>query len=178
MHVALLRGINVGGRNVIPMRELVRAFEETGFTNVSTYIQSGNVLFDAGGGTIQEITTRIERELTKRFDYAARVMVKSKRQYLAAVAAAPDDWGHDATSKHNALFLRSGVPAASILAQLPPLRDGLERTTCGPGVIFWSAAAKDVAKTTMMKLGSHRAFHDVTVRNHKTTWKLRELLTR
>ena len=65
-HVALLRGINVGGKNLIRMADLKACFEEGGFADVATFIQSGNVLFTAGG-TATELTDRIERLLSSAF---------------------------------------------------------------------------------------------------------------
>jgi uncharacterized protein (DUF1697 family) len=176
MHLALLRGINVGGKNIIHMGELRQAFEDMGFVEVRTYIQSGNVLFRADRGNTKEITVRIERGLSDRFGYTARAVVKSKRQYLAALKSAPRSWGADPSRKHNALFAGPGLRGGSILAQLPPLREELEEVTCGPGVIFWSASIKSIARTTMTKIVGLPAYTQLTVRNHRTTLKLGQLL--
>lgn len=176
MHLALLRGINVGGKNVIRMADLREAFADMGFADVRTYIQSGNVLFRGGAGSTTQIAATIERELSRRFDYTARAVVRSKRQYEAAILRAPAQWGQDPARKHNALFTLPGVRATTILAKLPPLRDDLEEATCAPGVIFWSASIQGLARTTIMKLGALPVYADLTVRNHKTTLALLERL--
>jgi uncharacterized protein (DUF1697 family) len=68
-YVALLRGINVGGKNLIPMTALTGCFEEHGFEEVRTYIQSGNVVFSIGTSSQAELTRRIERMLAAAFEY-------------------------------------------------------------------------------------------------------------
>lgn len=177
MHVALLRGINVGGKNVIRMRDLERAFTDMGFTEVRTYIQSGNVLFRDDGDGLERTTERIEEGLAERFGYDARVIVRSKRQYLAALKHAPASWGEDASRKHNALFVRRGIRTSAVMAQLPPLQDSLEEAAHGSGVIFWSASITGIGRTTMMKLATLPVYKQLTVRNHRTTLRLRDLLT-
>jgi uncharacterized protein (DUF1697 family) len=77
-YVALLRGINVGGKNPIPMPVLKATFEEHGFEDVRTYIQSGNVVFSAGAGSQAELTRRIERMLSAAFPYQASAVVRSR----------------------------------------------------------------------------------------------------
>jgi uncharacterized protein (DUF1697 family) len=175
MHLALLRGINVGGHNVIRMSDLRQAFEDMGFTDVRTYIQSGNVLFGARESTAR-ITDRIEKDLSKRFGYAARTVVKSKRQYVEAMKRAPAGWGKDASRKHNAIFAGAGMRTTAILRQLPSLRDELEEATCGPGVIFWSGSKKSLSRTTMMKIAKLPVYDELTVRNHNTALALLRLL--
>ena len=76
-YVALLRGINVGGKNLIKMTDLKACFEALGFENVSTYIQSGNVLFSANKSNQAKLTSRIEEALSKTFNYKSRVVVRS-----------------------------------------------------------------------------------------------------
>jgi uncharacterized protein (DUF1697 family) len=83
--VALLRGINVGGKNLIRMPALKACFEENGFDDVVTYIQSGNVLFTAPTTQAAELTRRIEAMLAQAFDYVPTVVVRTRRQMRAIV---------------------------------------------------------------------------------------------
>src|ERR687895_140299 len=88
VHVALLRGINVGGKNMIKMPALKACFEAGGFEDVVTYIQSGNVLF-RGTGSSATLATQIEKMLNKTFDhYKASVVVRSQRQMRTLVEKA------------------------------------------------------------------------------------------
>ncbi len=77
LYVALLRGINVGGSNLIRMAALKACFEAEGFGDVATYIQSGNVLFTAGRANQQALTGQIEKALSRSFAYQSRVVVRS-----------------------------------------------------------------------------------------------------
>ncbi len=118
--VALLRGINVGGKNLISKQELLRCFEDLGFTNVRTYIQSGNILFRSTNKNPEQLTTTIEEGLSVRFSYSARVALLSHDQYKEAVASAPASWGKDDRQLHNALFTLGEITPREFLAHLPP----------------------------------------------------------
>ena len=174
--IALLRGVNVGGRNIISKGDLARCFEDLGLQDVRTYIQSGNILFRTRSRGVTRLTATIERELASRFSYPARAVVMSCEQYGSAVDAAPPRWGRVATWKHNALFTLADLAPEEVLAQLPPLEAGLEEVGTGPGVLFWSASKNDLGRTTMMKLASAPLYQRLTVRNHNTVFKIRELL--
>ncbi len=174
--VALLRGINVGGKNVIAKDALSQCFQDFGFSQVRTYIQSGNILFRSGETRVKELTTTIEEGLSDRFSFKAQAVVFPRSKYRSAVQAAPGDWGKNDEQKHNALFTLSGLTPKRVLAQLPPPRTDMETVTSGPGVIFWSASKKHLARTTMMKLAALPVYQQITVRNHNTVFKLLELL--
>src|SRR5262245_8544037 len=104
-YLALLRGINVGGRNIIKMSDLRDCFEAAGYGNVATHIQSGNVLFDAGAGAASKLTADIERLLGKRFGYEASVVLRSRAQMRAVVDKAPEGFGSDSNKfGYNVVF--------------------------------------------------------------------------
>ena len=84
-YVALLRGINVGGRNIIRMAALKVCLEQHGFRNVATFIQSGNVIFESDERNAGKLTTQIEGALSKMFDYDSRVVLRSHAQLKAVV---------------------------------------------------------------------------------------------
>jgi uncharacterized protein (DUF1697 family) len=174
--VALLRGINVGGKNIIAKEALSRCFQDLGFSHVRTYIQSGNILFQTVESRVKVLTTAIEEGLSDRFSYDAQAVVLSRRKFKSAVQAAPGDWGTNDEYKHNALFTLNGITPSKLLAQLPPPTTGIETVRSGSGVIFWSASKKQLTKTTMMKLAKSPFYQQVTVRNHNTVFKLLELL--
>ncbi len=174
--IALLRGVNVGGNNIIAKGDLKRCFEDLGFQNVRTYIQSGNILFRSRMRSVPKLTAAIEHGLTDRFSYDARAVVMSHEQYDSAVDAAPLRWGRTTTHKHNALFTLGDLAPADVLEQLPAPKARLETISTGPGVIFWSASKKDLGKTTIMKLAKSPLYRQLTVRNQNTVFKLRELL--
>ncbi len=75
-HVALLRGINVGGKHKLPMKQLVEIFEDLGCTEVTTYIQSGNVVFRAGVTPARQIPDTVSGEIARRFGYQVPVVLR------------------------------------------------------------------------------------------------------
>jgi len=174
-YLALLRGIIVGGNNVIAKEDLKQCFEDLGCENVRTYIQSGNILFRNTSKSIRKLTGLIEKGLSQRFDYAARAVVMSAAQYSAAIAASPDKWGQADDQKHNALFTLSDITPEQVVSQLPPAKPNIETVGVGPGVVFSSVSKKHLSKTTMMVLSKSSTYKLLTVRNHNTVFKLQEL---
>ena len=174
--LALLRGINVGGQNVIAKAELIRCFEDLGFTSVRTYIQSGNVLFRSGETSVAALTRAVEQRLSERLGRAVRAVVLPRARYRAAVRSAPDGWGRDDDRKHNAMFTLRGVTPRLAVAQLPALKPDIESVATGPGVIFWSLSKAHQTRTAWMKLAADPIYQRVTIRNHRTVLRLLELL--
>ena len=174
--LALLRGLNVGGQNVIGKDHLIRCFEDLGLDSVGTYIQSGNVLFRSGESRAAVLTRTIEAALSERLSNRVRAVVLTRTRYRAAVASAPDDWGRDDDRKHNAAFTLRGVTPRRVLEQLPVPKEDIETVAGGPGVIFWSISKQHQTRTTWMKLAAAPAYQHLTVRNHRTVFRLRALL--
>jgi uncharacterized protein (DUF1697 family) len=88
-HVALLRGINVGGRNKVPMADLREVVTSLGHTGVSTYIQSGNVLFSTADTDTAKLTTALESAIADRFGILVSVVVLSRDELAAVLASNP-----------------------------------------------------------------------------------------
>ncbi len=174
--LALMRGLNVGGQNVIGKDDLIRCFEDLGFDSVRTYIQSGNVLFRSDDARVATLTRKIEAALSERLANRVRAVVLSRARYRAAVASSPDGWGGDDDRKHNAAFTLRGVTPQRTIAQLPLPKEDIETVTAGPGVIFWSISKRHQTRTTWMKVAAAPVYQHVTVRNHRTVFRLRELL--
>ena len=173
--LALIRGINVGGQSVISKVELIRCFEDLGYAGVRTYIQSGNVLFLAGETRVAELTRAIESRLSERLGRPVRAVVFPRARYRAAVRAAPAGWGRDDDRTHNALFMLRGITSSRAVAQLPALKGAIESVAIGPGVVYWSISKEHQTRTTWMKLAATPVYRQVTVRNHRTVFRLLEL---
>ncbi|MEZ6094323.1 MAG: DUF1697 domain-containing protein [Pirellulaceae bacterium] len=86
--VALLRGINVGGNNIIPMTQLKATFEDAGCDDVTTYIQCGNVVFSSSQSSADRLAEQLESILGETFNYHGRVAVLSQAQYTKSLSAA------------------------------------------------------------------------------------------
>src|SRR5271155_1187482 len=87
-HVALLRGINVGGNNILPMKDLAKIFSDAGCSNVRTYIQSGNVVFDAPGKA-PKIAKAVSASIEKRFGYRVPVILRTSQQLRQTILDNP-----------------------------------------------------------------------------------------
>ena len=124
--LALLRGVNVGGANLLPMKQLAAAFEQAGFRSVRTYIQSGNVIFRSGSGTPSTLQARISRLILKEFGLQPQVMVISGEELAAAVRDNPfPDAEKDHKSVH--LYFLGEAPGNADLEPLARLDTGREK---------------------------------------------------
>ena len=173
--VALLRGINVGGKNLISMADLAACFRDAGFQDVRTYIQSGNVVFTADPATGAELEDAVERMLEKRFEIPVLVVVRSRDELAATVAGAPANHGSDEL-RSDVFFLKDPVTADVTFAALPELREGVDSVALGPGAIYFSRLAAQAAKTRMTRLIGTPIYRQMTVRNWRTTTRLLQML--
>src|SRR4051812_6155577 len=105
IYVALLRGINVGGNNKIAMSELKATFEKAGMTNVSTYINSGNVIFEDTSHSIPQLTKVIESAIERDFGFAVKVLIRDLPAMEAVIKTLPDAWVNDDAMKCDVMFL-------------------------------------------------------------------------
>jgi uncharacterized protein (DUF1697 family) len=87
-HLALLRGINVGGKNVLPMKDLAQMFSDAGCASVRTYIQSGNVIFETPGAA-PKIVDLVKAKIEKRFGYRVPMVLRTSPQLLKTIRANP-----------------------------------------------------------------------------------------
>ena len=170
-HVALLRGINVGGKNLVSMAELAEAFREAGYTDVRTHLQSGNVLF-AGGRAAED---GIERMLEQRFGIPILVIVRSRDQLADIVKKAPADHG-SADLRSEVIFLKGPLTAMEALAKAPELREGVDTISAGPSVLYFSRVKARAAKTRVQQLMAMPMFKQMTMRTWGTTTRLLQLL--
>jgi uncharacterized protein (DUF1697 family) len=176
-YVALLRGINVGGKTLIKMADLKRCIEELGFERVSTYIASGNVLFESGERDSAKVERKIERSLEQRFRLPVKVVVLDRAAYSRIVNAIPQSWEGDASLRANVAFVRRGTEAKQVVRELEP-DSASEEVKAINGAILWATKRNAVHRSTMRKLIGGAAYKELTVRNLNTTLKLHELLTR
>lgn len=133
--IALLRGINVVGRNKVPMKELATAFEGAGFRSVRTYIQSGNVIFQSRAGDTRALAARITRLIKKEFGFEPLVLVLSGAQLAAAVRGNPFPAARD-NHKLLHIFFLSGRPVKPDLAALERSRAGREEFALKGGCFY------------------------------------------
>lgn len=176
-YVALLRGINVGGNNLIRMPALATCFTDHGFDDVVTYIQSGNVVFSAGRERRTELIARIERMLSTTFDhYDASVVLRSASQMRSIVAEAPAGFGDDPSRfRYDVVFLKPSLTAAAALRDVPT-KEGVDAAAAGSGVLYFSRLSSRATQSRLPRVASMPIYRQMTIRNWNTTTKLHELL--
>ena len=174
-HVALLRGINVGGNNLIKMADLKACFEEGGFADVTTFIQSGNVLFTARGSG-PALTERIERMLSSAFGYEASVVLRTRSQMRAVVDRAPAGFGTDPSAhRYDVIFLMPPLSAKTAM-RVVSLREGVDEAFAGTGVIYFSRLASRLTQSRVNKIVGTPEYRSMTIRNWNTTTKIAALM--
>jgi len=174
-YVALLRGINVGGRNKVAMADLRQAFEGAGFEAVGTYIQSGNVLFetDRPAAGLEE---EVEALLEARYGVPLVVVVRSHRQLRSVVAKAPDGFGQQPDRYHSdVVFLRSPLTAAAAM-RVVECREGVDQAWPGSGVVYFARLSAERTRSRMARFVGTPEYQRMTIRSWSTTTKLLELL--
>jgi len=175
-YVALLRGINVGGKNLIRMPALKACFEENGFGDVATYIQSGNVLFTAPGGPASALTLRVEEMLAEAFDYVPTVVLRNRTQMRVVVDGAPTGFGaRPSKYRYDVLFLKPPLTGAVALKNVPA-KLGVDETSAGPGVVYASRLIAKASQSGISKIVYSPIYPRVTIRNWNTTTKLLSMM--
>lgn len=174
-YVALLRGINVGGRNKLPMRDLVAIFVDSGCSEVTTYIQSGNVIFMAPDDLAGRIPDVVSECIAERLGLRVPVVTRSAAEFEAVAAGNPYLGIETDFTKLHVAFL-ADRPTGAALAALDPDRSPGDAYEVRGGEIYLhlpNGAARSKLTTTYFdaKLGTTS-----TARNWRTVLKLHELL--
>jgi uncharacterized protein (DUF1697 family) len=176
-YLVLLRGINVGGRNKVPMAELRAALEQLGFENVSTYIASGNVFVDSKLSAAR-VAEAIEDVLPKSFKLDAdliRVAVLSADELEAVVEGRPKGFGDEPdTYSSDAVFLM-GVDADEAFGVFTP-KEGVDRVWPGKGVIYSERLTARRTASRLNRIMSSPHYKAMTIRSWQTTLALRDLM--
>jgi len=175
-YVALLRGINVGGKNPIRMTELRACFERESLESVSTYIQSGNVLFTAASTARATLVRRIEAALTRTFGCRVCVMLRSRPEMRRIVDRAPTGFGaHLTQHRYDVIFLKAPLTAASAMRSVIT-RQGVDQAHAGDGVLYFSRLISRASQSQLGRLVSLPVYQSMTIRNWNTTTTLLRLL--
>jgi len=175
IYVAMLRGINVGPHKRMKMEKLRQAFEALGFHKVTTYIQSGNVVFESGKTSPTVLSKKIEARIVDDFGFAAPVICRTAEQMSAAVANNPllKQRGIDPEKLH-VMFLAEAAPSAAP-AELAKLPKPPEQLHCD-GQEVYLYLPNGVSQSFLMKLPPERILPVThTTRNWKTVQRLWEM---
>ena len=176
-YVILLRGLNVGGKNIVSMVALKSCLEELGFVNVSTYIASGNVILESDKPTA-EIKTQIEAALTKSFKLNSeliKVLVLSRKQLQAVIDNKPKGFGDQPEKYHSDAIFLMDIDAAQAMPIFNP-REGVDKVWPGIGVIYSQRLSTLRTKSRLSKIMVSPLYKSMTIRSWSTTIKLLDIL--
>ena len=173
-YVALLRGINISGKNKVVMAELKKGIESLKFENVKTYLNSGNVIFSSQEENIEKITKQIEEMLKKKYDFEIPVFVLEQEKLKDILEHAPAWWGSDdKTIYDNLIFMIPPVTFEKVFEEIGEAKVGLEIIQNYKDVIFWSFSRKDYQKTNWWsKTTNTNASKKLTIRTANTVRKI------
>jgi len=176
-YIALLRGINISGKNKVSMPLLKKAFEEMGFLDVSTYINSGNVLFSSEDKNIREISSQCKAMIEEKFMLDVPLVIISTDDLSEALEHAPEWWDADSDQEviHQVLFLIPPVTVEEVYEAVGEAKPEYEQVGYYKNVIFWSAPRKTLSRTRWYKIASSSVNNKVTIRNASTAKKLLRL---
>ncbi|WP_010676622.1 DUF1697 domain-containing protein [Bacillus timonensis] len=175
IYIALLRGINVGGKNKIDMKLLKQMFEQVGMNDVVTYINTGNIIFTSNGQSKTELSRILEEAIHNEFELQIKVVVRSIDDVRGIIDAIPESWKNDNNMKSDVMFLWDEMDDESVLEQLV-IKPNIDTVKYVPGAILWSVDKKNVTKSGMSKIIGTKLYKQVTVRNVNTARKIYELM--
>ncbi|MER2226819.1 MAG: DUF1697 domain-containing protein [Carnobacterium sp.] len=175
--IILLRGVNVGGKNRVPMSDLKQYLTKAGFANARSHINSGNLIVESEKDSEKDVLEKCRKILSDNFVFPIDVVIISDEKYQTELASIPFWWGEDEDYRHNALFLLPSVNKKEIAELLSIINTDYEKVYIGEQVIFWSSSFKqNYSKTYYSKLASQPFYKKVTIRNRNTTLKLLKFL--
>lgn len=174
--IALLRGINVGGNNKVSMTELKQCFVKLGHKDVVTYINSGNVIFDAAETDKAVLVKQCETAIEQQFGFHVIYAIIDAKELDDALTHAPAWWGADDPAvKHNAIFVIAPATPAEIMQAVGEAKPEYEKIAAHGPIIFWSAPLETFGRSRYSKIVGSKAYQSVTIRNANTTRKLAAL---
>ena len=173
-YVALLRGINISGKNKIAMTELKKEFEKLAFEEVKTYLNSGNVIFSSSENDTKRFISQIEGMIKNQFALDIPVFVISREALEDILHNAPEWWGNDNKEIYdNLIFIMPPAEFSDVYDEIGEPKKELEKIADYKDVIFWSFSRKDYQKTNWWsKTANANIGSKLTIRTANTVRKL------
>lgn len=176
-YVALIRGINVGGKNALSMTDLRKFLEGQGFTDVTTYIASGNVILRSGKPA-NEIRDFLEKGLPENFeldDEFIKVLVLTSTQFQAVVVNKPEGFGEQPDQYHSDAIFLMDIDQVEAMAVFSP-REDVDRIWPSEGVIYSQRLSAQRTRSRLNKIMGTPAYKSMTIRSWNTVVKLQEII--
>lgn len=177
-YLVLFRGINVGGKNKVAMSELRQLLDDLGFTNVTSFINSGNVIFESSLSA-KAVRQKIQDILPKHFSLnreILNILVLTDKQLQQVIDEAPKDFQTDSDKYYrDAIFLIDLTPEQAIKVFSP--REGVDKIWQGSLVVYSQRLGAERTKSRLSKIISTPEYESMTIRSWGTTTKLAKLIS-
>lgn len=165
-YIALIRGINVGGNRKVEMKRLRNLFESLGYENVSTYLNSGNVIFKSD--TEREVLQNdIPKKLKKEFGFEIQTLIKKDKEIKNIANVIPKEWLNDSEQKTDVAYLFPEIDSKKTIDELPIKKEFIDIRYV-KGAIIWNVKKKEYNKSHLNKIISLKQYQLMTVRNVNT----------
>lgn len=176
-YLCLLRGINVGGKNKVSMKELKAGLEAIGFSDVITYINSGNVIVSSSDKR-DMVERKIEDLLPKLFKLDTdiiKICALTKDELAQIVQKAPPGFGSEPDIYHSDVLFPMRISSKEIMAETE-LREGVDAAWETNGVVYYQRLSSERTKSKLSKVISKPIYKNITIRSWSTTTKLLALM--
>jgi uncharacterized protein (DUF1697 family) len=171
--VALLRGINVGGKNKVDMKILKVMMESLDYSNVKTYLNTGNIIFEAKYYN-EDILINITNEFYKTFGFKVAILIKKHEDIKRISDELPVEWKNDSDYKSDVAFLFTDIDSKDTINKLPVNGEYIDIRYID-GAIIWRVKRSDYNKSKLSKIASSKYYKSMTIRNVNTVRKLSEI---
>lgn len=173
-YIALLRGINVSGKNKISMSELKKGFEKLDFSEIKTHLNSGNVVFSSVIDDKNILSGKIKSMIKDRLDLDIPVFIVLQEELEEVLGNAPDWWGNDNKEIYdNIIFLMPPLSYAELYDEIGSPKAEYEKVYHYRNTVFWSFSRKDYQKTNWWsKTASAKISDKITIRTANTVRKI------
>ena len=174
-YVVFLRGVNVGGKNIIKMDELKKIFEELKFTEVKTYIQSGNIIFNDYEKDKTKLVKNIDKKLYKKLNTKVNIAILTFPEFKEIIDKKPKGFGDADEKKYDVIYLTEPLKANDALKEIKT-REGVDEIFKGKNVLYISRKKESLAKSYLSKIIETPVYQNITIRNWNTTKKIYDLM--
>lgn len=173
-YIAFLRGVNISGKNKVPMAALREGFENAGFNEVRTYLNSGNVAFSEDEEKVGSLSKKIEAVIKNQFGFEIPVFVIAQEALENILRNAPAWWGNENKETYdNLIFIMPPASFTDVFNEIGEPREGLEKIQDYNEAVFWSFSRKDYHKTNWWsKTASAEIGKKLTIRTAGTVRKI------
>lgn len=165
----------MGGNSLVKMSDLRMCFEKMGFLNITTYINSGNVIFESERNDKKNLVEKIEKELLSTFQMALKIVLRSEIEIGKIIQNVPSSWEARSDIRCYVAFVKETVTVKEVIADIKINKD-VDFVDEGPGVIYMTTLLSGLTRSGYSKFAGSKMYKEVTIRNYNTTRKILNLM--